>query len=52
MEYTVSGEVLQNMLNYLASRPYAEVSKLIADLQASAKPTTEPTQAATESQAS
>lgn len=37
MRYSVSKEVLEDILKYLASRPYAEVSVLIAKLQQDAK---------------
>jgi hypothetical protein len=38
MKHIVSTTVLQNILNYLASRPYSEVATLIKELQEDAKP--------------
>ena len=38
MKYSVEGSTLQEVLNYLATRPFAEVAKLINDLQTNAKP--------------
>lgn len=37
MRYSVSKEVLEDVLKHLASRPYAEVSALIARLSQDAK---------------
>lgn len=33
MRHTVSTELLQEIINYLANRPYAEVAALISSLQ-------------------
>lgn len=33
MEYKLTEEVLNKILNYLASKPYIEVASLISDLQ-------------------
>ena len=38
MKHIVSTKVLQEILNYLANRPYAEVSALIKALQDDVKP--------------
>lgn len=35
--YTLPEESLNKFLNYLATRPYAEVFQLVAELQANAK---------------
>jgi len=37
MRYSVSKEVLEDVLKHLASRPYAEVSAIIARLSQDAK---------------
>lgn len=37
MRYSVSKEVLDNILQYLAAQPYAQVSALIASLSKDAK---------------
>jgi hypothetical protein len=36
MRHSVNTKVLQDILNYLANRPYAEVSAIITALQADA----------------
>jgi hypothetical protein len=41
MKHSVSTKVLQDILNYLASRPYSEVTVLIKTLQEDAKPIAE-----------
>ena len=41
MKHAVSTKVLQDILNYLANRPYSEVSVLIKTLQDDAKPIAE-----------
>ena len=33
MEFKIKEETLQNILNYLATRPYSEVTKLINEIQ-------------------
>jgi len=33
MEYKIKEEVANSILNYLASKPYSEVAKLITELQ-------------------
>lgn len=38
MKHIVSTKVLQEVLNYLANRPYAEVAALIKALQDDVKP--------------
>jgi len=35
MEYKINGEVLKATLNYLSSRPYAEVFNLVRAIQSS-----------------
>jgi hypothetical protein len=37
MKHAVSTKILQDILNYLANRPYGEVSALIEALQSDAK---------------
>lgn len=37
MKHVVDHEPLQNVLNYLGNRPYAEVAKLVEDLMVSVK---------------
>lgn len=37
MRHSIKSEILQTVLNYLASRPYAEVAKLVADIQGDVK---------------
>lgn len=41
-KFVVTTEVLQAVLTYLASRPYAEVSPLIAQIQTTSRPFQEP----------
>ena len=38
MNYTVDADTLQQLLNYLAGRPYVEVHALVKALQENAKP--------------
>lgn len=38
MKHVVSTKVLQEILNYMANRPYTEVAALIKSLQEDAKP--------------
>lgn len=38
MRYDVSESVLNNVLNYLAAKPYQEVVQLIASIHQDAKP--------------
>jgi hypothetical protein len=38
MKHIVSTKILQDILNYLANRPYTEVAALIQTLQDDAKP--------------
>jgi hypothetical protein len=38
MKHIVSTKILQDIINYLANRPYTEVSQLIKTLQEDAKP--------------
>jgi hypothetical protein len=37
MRHSLKTEVLQQVLNYLANQPYAQVAKLVTDIQADAK---------------
>ena len=43
MQYSIDGSLLQELLNYLAQRPYSEVVNLINGIQQSAKPIEENT---------
>ena len=33
MRYTIDQKLLENMLNYLADRPYKDVAQLLAEVQ-------------------
>lgn len=44
-EYAVNGDVLQKILTYLASRPYAEVFELVKGIQNTSRELPEPVKA-------
>lgn len=36
-QYSINGDTLQKVLNYLATRPYVEVFEIVRDIQGSAR---------------
>lgn len=51
MKHTVDTQVLQDILNYLTTKPFAEVNLLIDKLQKSAQPVAEESPAPAEAPA-
>lgn len=38
MEFKIQGELLQKIINYLITRPFGEVSRLISEIQEATAP--------------
>lgn len=48
MRHSVDTRILQDIINYLGNKPYAEVTQLITDLQNDAKSIPEPKESSEE----